>query len=140
MKRLGILAVGLVLLLSGCDVWYFTDLSRARRISHLDIPSDAEITLVDGPRSGGPRFNGRTEIRVELSAEAYARLSQEAVAKGYIPIDSTVDTLFLRYLEDRVGSEGLYFRDPPLNGPEKGFYTTVVLDPRTRRILIRHTI
>ncbi len=136
MRLIAILVVGLAALFGGCDIWYFSDLARARRISYLAIPSDAKITLVDSPTTGGPRFSGRTEIVVELSAEAYATIEKEAITKGYLPIDATIDTLFLG---ERVGPDGLYLRDPPVNGPEKGFWTTVVLDAKAHRILMRHT-
>ncbi len=123
------MAVGLGLLVASCD-FPITDLARARRISGLDIPRDVKITLKD---YGNGAFSETTDIVVELSAEAFALLAQEAATKGYLPV---VDTIFMG---ERVGPDGLYFQDPPIGAPDGTVWITVFMDEKTHRILMRRS-
>ncbi len=133
MKRLMAMSAVLMVLLSACGL-LMDEVTWARRVTHLEIPRDAKV-IMRTHESGGFLSEG-AKLVLELSTEAYAALEKEAATKGYLPIDATVDTLFLG---DRIAANGLYFRHPPPSGgPGGGYWMTVVLNPTTRRLLIRY--
>lgn len=114
-----------------------TALASARAISGLPLPRSSEIMSIERRGFDGPRGDGVIKIVVRLSADAFARVAEEAKTKGYRPLrdDPEAGPTFLGH---PVGSKGWYRRDR--SGDGSGSSRSIVLDAASHTILMQQVI